>query len=59
MAIKLTSHDGNVSYGIKEYVVDTPEDISNVPPCAMGSMLFVISTAELYMMNGEGKWVKI
>lgn len=59
MAIKLTSHDGDVVYGIKEYVVDTPEDIAAVPPCMMGSTLFVISTADLYVMNGESKWIKI
>ncbi len=59
MAISLTSHDGDVTYGIKEYVVDTPEDINNVPLCTMGSTLFVISTAELYIMSGEKKWVKI
>lgn len=59
MAFKLTSHDGNISYGIKEYVADTPEDIKDIPPCAMGSTLFVISTAELYVMNSENTWVKI
>ena len=59
MAVKLISHDGNTVYGIKEYVVDKPEDMSSVPPCAMGSTLFVISTAEIYMMNSEGTWVKI
>ena len=59
MAIKVISNDGDVAYGIKEYVVDTPEDMSEVPPCAMGSTLFVISTAEIYMMSGQGTWVKI
>ena len=59
MAISLTSHDGDVTYGIKEYVVDTPEDINSIPLCTMGSILFVISTAELYVMNSENKWVKI
>lgn len=59
MAIKLISHDGNTVYGIKEYVVDTPTDMTDVPPCAMGSTLFVISTAEIYMMNSENIWVKV
>lgn len=55
MAIKVISNDGDVAYGIKEYVADTPEDIESVPPCTMGSTLFVISTADLYMMNSENK----
>lgn len=59
MAIKLISHDGNIAYGIKEYVIDTPDDLKTVPPCAMGSTLFIISTAELYVANSKSEWIKI
>ena len=59
MAINLISHDGNVVYGIKEYVIDTPEDMKNVPFCAAGSTLFVISTKKIYMMNSNKEWVEI
>lgn len=58
---KLFSHEGDVAYGIREWVCDTPEDLENLPSgsVAMGSTAFVISTSELYMLNGEGEWVKI
>lgn len=58
---KLFSHEGDISYNIKEWVCDTPEDLANLPsdPAAMGSTAFIISTSELYMLNSEGKWVKI
>ena len=56
---KLIAHDGGSVYGINEYVCDTPEDISNLPPCDMGSMCLVISTGDLYIMNSKKAWVKI
>lgn len=58
---KLFSHEGDISYNIKEWVCDTPEDLANLPSgsMAMGSTAFIISTSELYMLNSEGKWVKI
>ena len=59
MGYNLIAHDGDVTYGIKEYVVDTPEDIPSLPLSIMGSTVFVISTSEIYMMNSEKEWVKI
>lgn len=55
----LISHDGNPAYGLKEYVVDVPEDIKNLPEALMGSTALVISTGEVYMINSEGKWIKL
>lgn len=57
--IKLVANDGEKSYGIKEYVIDTPDDIKSLPPCMMGSSALVISTGEVYIINSEKKWVKI
>lgn len=56
---KLITANGETSYGINEYVVDTPEDIESLPRCDMGSIAFVISTATVYMKNSEGNWVEI
>jgi hypothetical protein len=58
---KLFSHEGEISYNIKEWVCDTVEDLVNLPSgsMAMGSTAFIISTSELYMLNSEGEWVKI
>lgn len=56
---KITSNDGDIAYGIKEFVCDTPEDLKDLPSCAMGSVAFIISTAEAYMINSKKEWVKL
>lgn len=57
---KLMASNGKTDYGINEYVVDTPEDLVNLPRhCEMGSTVIVISTAEIYMKNSVGEWVKL
>ena len=55
----LISHDGDPAYGLKEYVLDVPEDINDLSRALMGSTALVISTGEIYMINSQGKWVKI
>lgn len=57
--IKLTAVSGDTMYDIHEYVVDTEEDLPNIPACAMGSTALVISKAILYMKNSAGEWVKL
>jgi hypothetical protein len=43
--IKLTASNGEVLYGVNEYVCDTSEDIVDLPlNCSMGSTALVIST---------------
>lgn len=60
MSIKLTSSNGQVAYDVNEYVVDTPDEIQNLPKkCGMGSTAIVISTSEVFMKNGRGEWVKM
>ena len=56
---KITSNDGDVAYGLKEFVCDEPEDLKDLPSCAMGSVAIVISTAEVYMINSKKVWVKL
>lgn len=58
---KLFSHEGEVTYNTKEWICDTPEDLNNLPSgsMAMGSTAFIISSSELFMLNGEGEWIKI
>lgn len=58
--INLYSQNGDVQYNIREYVVDTESEIDNLPKdAAMGSIALVLSTTELFMLDGQGKWVKI
>ena len=56
---KITSNDGDVAYGIKEFVCDTLDDLNTLPPCQMGSAAIVIATAAVYMKNSKGEWVKL
>ena len=56
---KMTAHDGNTAYGLKEFVVDTAADLAAIPPCIQGSVALDISTSEVYMKNGDGEWVKL
>lgn len=53
------AHDGDVTYGVNEYVCDTVDDLLTLPPCNMGSTAIIISTSEVYMRNGKGEWVKL
>lgn len=54
------SQSGIATYGIQEYAIDTPDDISSLPTdIPMGSTALIISTSEVYMLNGSKKWVKI
>lgn len=61
--INITSQNGDIGYNVTELVLDTPEDLKtlndktwNVAP---GSSAFIISTSDVYMLNGSRKWVKI
>lgn len=50
--ISKIKQNGTVVYGVIEFVCDTPEDLPNLPKdAAMGSTVFVISTAKTYMKN--------
>lgn len=58
--IILSSESGKTNYGRKEYTVDSFEDIENLPKDdPMGSYAFIISSSEVYMLNGDREWVKI
>lgn len=39
-------------------ICDTVEDLKKLPRCNMGSSCYVIETAESYMANSEGIWVR-
>lgn len=57
--VKLVANNGQPAYGICEYVCDSPDDIKKLPFCDMGSTCIVISTGEVYILNGSNEWVKI
>lgn len=58
--VKIVRQNGETQYDIYEFVVDTPEDIKDLPTrVGMGSTCIVISTSEVYMKNSKGEWVKL
>lgn len=56
---KIIAHEGEVSYGIKEFAVDTAAEISNLPPCDMGSTAIAIAEGKVFMKNSKGEWVEL
>ena len=58
--VKLTSQSGHTAYGLKEYVVDTADEINELSiNDPMGSTAFVIEGSRIFMLNGSGEWVEI
>lgn len=58
--IKAISTSGHTTYGIKEYVLDTEEEINELPLSdPMGSTAFIIENSVVYMMNGKKEWTKL
>lgn len=56
----LYKQDGETLYGIKEFVLDTKEDLQNLPTnIKAGSSALIISTGAVYMLNGSKEWVEI
>lgn len=58
--ISIMSQDGKQAYGVKEYVVDTSDDVENLPHnVAPGSVAIVASNSEVYILNNQKEWVKL
>lgn len=58
--INMSSQSGHTTYGLKEYILDTPEDLQDLPITdKAGSTAFIISTSQVYMINSKGEWKEI
>ena len=56
--VNLYKQDGETLYGVKEYILDSPEDVPSLPVNVRpGSTALVIPTSEIYMLNGSKKWI--
>jgi hypothetical protein len=54
------AHDGDVQYGVNEYVCDTVDDLILLPRCATGSTAIVLEKpTTVYMKNSQGEWVAL
>lgn len=52
--IKLLNVD--TQYNTYEYLVDSIEDIANLPTDSPGSTALVAATSEVYILNNQGQW---
>jgi len=51
MAFSLFSLNNQMSYGIKNYIADTEDDLAKVPKTTPGSMVFIIENNKYYILN--------
>ena len=59
--ITLYRQDGEILYGVKDYVLDTEEDVKKLPKdkdIRVGSSAFVITTGNRYFLNSSREWIK-
>ena len=56
--ITLYKQDGEILYGIKEFLLDAEEDVVDLPTnIKSGSSAIVLSTGNVYFLNGAKQWV--
>lgn len=54
------AHDGDVEYGVNEYVCDSIDDLIILPRCKMGSTCIVLEEpVTVYMKNSDGEWIAL
>lgn len=51
---------GRTDYNYKEFFLDTTEELSkiDVKSCSIGSVAYIISLGDVYILNSEKKWIK-
>ena len=58
--VNLYKQDGETLYGIKEFLLDSADDLSSLPTnIRSGSSALIIPTGEVYFLNGSKKWVAV
>lgn len=58
--ITKTSQSGHVAYGLLEFMIDTVNDLNQLPvDVPMGSTAFCIEDGSVYVINSSGEWVEI
>ena len=57
--IYIVTQGGRTDYNYKEYFVDTVDDKDNidVKACCPGSVAYIISTGDVYILNNEKEWI--
>lgn len=59
MSVSLVSSSGTSVYGVKEYVIDTEKELTNIPEnCGPGSTAICAENGKSYIKNSLGEWVE-
>lgn len=61
MAIATRAQNGEIRYGVNDYILDSPDDLAQLKriPCAAGSSALILSSFQVYFKNTQGEWVEI
>ena len=60
MKQQILSQSGKVTYGIQEFVIDTDDDVENLPiDIPMGSMALSIDSGKVFILNSQDEWKNI
>lgn len=60
MAYKMISTNGQIQYGIDEFIIDSEEDLQKLPKRSnMGSSALCLTNGAVYVKNSSGEWVEV
>ena len=60
MGYNTLSQSGHAGYGIKEFVVDTDDDVKNLPiDIPMGSAALSIESGHVFILNSQDEWKEL
>ena len=60
MAYKMISTNGQVQYGVDEFIIDSPDDLEKLPKkSAQGSVALCTEDGSVYIKNSKGEWKAI
>ena len=57
MGYSITKNSNQIAYGIKKFIVDTPEDLTTLYGGSPGSTAFCLSNSTEYIFNTKNKWI--
>ena len=60
MGYKMISTNGQVQYGIDEFVIDSLDDLEKLPKRSlMGSAALCLEDGAVYMKDSNGEWKEV
>ena len=60
MAFKMISTNGQTQYGVDEFMIDSPNDLKNLPSRSqMGSVALCLEDGAVYVKDSKGEWKEV